>query len=57
MDYVVVFEKYYAAADSAQAVKMSVYMRDLFPFLGIPTPKRSELSKEFLSLAKKNKKR
>jgi 3-methyladenine DNA glycosylase AlkD len=55
MDYTVVFEKYYAAADSAQAVKMSAYMYDLFPLLGIPTPKRKELSKEFLSLAKKQK--
>lgn len=52
MDYLVVFEKFYAAADSNQAVKMSAYMRDLFPFLGIPTPKRRLLSKEFLSLAR-----
>jgi 3-methyladenine DNA glycosylase AlkD len=52
MTYQAVFEKYYAAADSEQAVKMSAYMRDLFPFLGIPAPKRRELSKDFLSLAK-----
>jgi hypothetical protein len=31
---------------------MSVYMRDLFSFLGIPAPKCRELSKEFLALAK-----
>lgn len=55
MDYQVVFEKYYAATDPMQAIKMSAYMRDLFPFLGIPTPKRKELSKDFLSLAKKQR--
>lgn len=55
MDYLAVFEKYYNAADPIQAVKMSAYMRDLFPFLGIPAPKCKELSKEFLALAKKQK--
>ena len=55
IDYLDIFEKYYAAADHEQAVKMSKYMRDLFQFLGIPTPKRKELSKEFLNFAGKQK--
>ena len=55
VDYLDIFEKFSAAADRSQAVKMSKYMRDLFPFLGIPTPKRKELSKDFLNSARKQK--
>jgi 3-methyladenine DNA glycosylase AlkD len=51
--YPPIFEKFYAAADSNQAVKMSKYIRDLFPFLGIPTPRRKEISKDFLNSVKK----
>ncbi|MDR2720548.1 MAG: DNA alkylation repair protein [Nitrososphaerota archaeon] len=50
-----VFEKYYAAADSEQAVKMSKYMRDLFPFLGIPASKCKELSKDFFNIVRTQK--
>jgi 3-methyladenine DNA glycosylase AlkD len=39
--------------DYEQAVKMSAYMRDQFPFLGIHTPKRKALCKEYFKLAKK----
>jgi len=53
VDYQTIFETYCVAADSQAAAKMSKYMRDMFPFLGIPTPKRRELSKPFLTLAKK----
>jgi len=41
-------------ADPEQAVSMKAYMRDQFPFLGIPKPKRAVLSKEFLKRAKKD---
>ncbi|MDR2203964.1 MAG: DNA alkylation repair protein [Nitrososphaerota archaeon] len=51
--YQMVFPTFYLAADSAQAAKMSAYMRNLFPFLGIPTQKRKELSKDFLTFTKK----
>jgi 3-methyladenine DNA glycosylase AlkD len=34
-----------AAADPARAAPMRAYMRDQFPFLGIPTPRRRELSR------------
>jgi 3-methyladenine DNA glycosylase AlkD len=53
--YQAIFEKYYAAADYSQAAKMGKYMRDLFPHLGIPAPKRKKLSKDFLNLVKKQK--
>lgn len=53
MDYQTIFETYCVNADPKVATKMSKYMRDMFPFLGIPTPKRREISKPFLTLAKK----
>lgn len=39
--------------DPERAVKMSAYMRDKFSFLGIPTPKRKELCKEYFKMAEK----
>jgi len=53
VDYQTIFEEYTVAADSQSAAKMSKYMRDMFPFLGIPTPKRRAISKNFLQFAKK----
>ena len=47
------FEKFRSAADPKKAAEMSAYMRDLFPFLGIPAPERRNLSKEFLKAAGK----
>lgn len=41
--------------DHEQAIKMSAYMRDQFPFLGIPTPKRRLLCKEYFKIAKSEK--
>lgn len=43
------------AGDSEQSVKMSAYMRNQFSFLGIPTPKRKALCKEYFKTAKKEK--
>jgi 3-methyladenine DNA glycosylase AlkD len=40
---------YRAAADPARAVHTSAYMRDQFPYLGIPTPQRRALSGEVLA--------
>jgi 3-methyladenine DNA glycosylase AlkD len=37
------------AADPERAAAMRAYMRDQFPFLGIPTPKRRALSREVLT--------
>jgi 3-methyladenine DNA glycosylase AlkD len=35
-------------ANPTQAAKMSAYMRWQFPFLGLPTPERKKLSREFI---------
>jgi len=40
---------YGAAADPAKAAPMRAYMRDQFPYLGIPTPRRRALSREVLA--------
>jgi 3-methyladenine DNA glycosylase AlkD len=48
-----VFTVFRAAADTENAMKMAAYMKNLFPFLGIPTPRRKALSKTFLTQAKK----
>jgi len=41
-----------AASDPEQAVSMSAYMRDQFAFLGIPTPERKRLCRDFLKTQK-----
>jgi len=47
------FAAFEAAADADLAAQMSAYMRDQFAFLGIKTPQRKALSKDFLKVAKK----
>ncbi len=42
-----IFEVFRSAANPEKAAPMSAYMRDQFPFLGIPTPERRKLSREF----------
>ena len=39
-------------ANQVQAKKMSAYMKDNFPFLGITKPQRAELEKEFIKRVK-----
>lgn len=41
--------------DPENAVKMEKYMRNLFIFYGIPTPKRKKLYRDFLKEEKRNK--
>ena len=48
-----ILDKFRSAADPEKAKEMSAYMRDQFAFLGIPSPVRKEMSKEFLKAAKK----
>ena len=48
-----ILDKFRSAADPEKAKEMSAYMRDQFAFLGIPSPVRKEMSKEFLKTAKK----
>lgn len=52
-NYEQIFKAFEENSNAEQAKKMSAYMRDLFPHLGIPTPKRRELSKGFLTAANK----
>ena len=40
---------YAAAADPGRAVAMAAYMRDQFPFLGIPSPTQKALTREVLA--------
>ncbi|MDR2797987.1 MAG: DNA alkylation repair protein, partial [Treponema sp.] len=47
------FKSFRENANPQQAVAMGAYMRDLFPFLGIPAPERRKLSREFLKAAGK----
>ena len=43
------------SANPASAIKMAAYMKNLFPFLGINSPDRKLLAKEFLQLKLKSK--
>jgi 3-methyladenine DNA glycosylase AlkD len=48
-----IFTKFQAHANAGRAVQMSAYMRNQFAYLGIPTPLRRTLAKEFLNAEKK----
>lgn len=45
-------EKFEANRDDENAVKMAAYMRNLFSFYGLPTPKRKAIYKDFLKSEK-----
>ncbi|MDR1513657.1 MAG: DNA alkylation repair protein [Propionibacteriaceae bacterium] len=47
------FDLFEANADSERAAGMSAYMRGQFPFLGLSTPQRAELSRAFLTEARR----
>lgn len=47
------FEQMEAAKDEAQAKRMSAYMKDLFPFLGLPKPVLDGIRKPFMQASKK----
>lgn len=42
-----IFERFRLAANPEKAAPMSAYMRNRFPFLGIATPERRRLSRNF----------
>jgi 3-methyladenine DNA glycosylase AlkD len=46
-----IFKTFRDAADPGKAVGMKAYMRDQFEFLGLATPVRKQLSREFLRTA------
>ena len=53
MDYKELFSEFEKNADAKKACGMSAYMRNQFQFLGINTPLRKNISKNFLNAAKK----
>lgn len=55
MDYHTLMKQLASSGDEERAVQMSAYMRNQFPFLGIPSPKRRELCKDYFNQAKKEK--
>lgn len=50
--YIDIFEIYYTNANPKQAIPMQKYIKDQFPFLGIPKSIRGGLTKPFLKEAK-----
>lgn len=56
MDFLTHHQGFVAAADPVAATSMEAYMRNQFPFLGLPTPRRRELLKPFIALARKEAK-
>ncbi|WP_321307891.1 DNA alkylation repair protein [Marinifilum fragile] len=50
-----IVEQFRKNFDEEYAIKMSAYMKCRFPFLGLPKPKRDELSKGFLRKVTKDK--
>lgn len=53
MNYMDLSNRIKCNGDSEQAAKMSAYMRDKFSFLGIPTPKRKALCRDYFKQEKK----
>ena len=53
--YTDIRKKFEESADRENAVKMAKYMRNLFSFYGIPTPRRKKLYRDILKEEKKRK--
>lgn len=53
--YTEIRKRFEESADRENAVKMAKYMRNLFSFYGIPTPKRKKLYRDILKEEKKMK--
>ena len=51
--YLELKEQFEANRNDENAIKMAAYMRNLFPFYGLPTPKRKAIYKEFLKIEKR----
>ncbi|MCY1635532.1 DNA alkylation repair protein [Marinifilum sp. D737] len=52
---ILIVEQFRKNSNEANARKMSAYMKNHFPFLGLPKPQRVELSKDFLRKITKEK--
>ncbi|MDW8802497.1 DNA alkylation repair protein [Clostridium sp. A1-XYC3] len=55
MNQVDIVEIFYRNKSEENALPMSAYMKNQFPFLGLKRPKRNELQKAFIKEAKKKK--
>lgn len=55
MEFKLLIDDFIKNRDEQKAVQMSAYMRNQFQFLGIPTPLRKKLCKEYFKTAKKSK--
>lgn len=53
--YLTLKKQFEINGDSKKAVQMAAYMRHLFSFYGIPSPKRKAIYKEFLKAEKQKK--
>lgn len=51
--YAEIRNRFEESADQENAVNMAKYMRNLFSFYGIPTPKRKKLYRDILKEEKK----
>ncbi|WP_425057866.1 hypothetical protein SCACP_24320 [Sporomusa carbonis] len=51
--YEKLMEIFYQNANHEQAMNMAAYMKNNFPFLGIPKPERASLERAFINQAKK----
>lgn len=51
--YLTIKREFETNQDKENAIKMSAYMRNQFPFYGLPAPKRKACYKEFLKAEKK----
>lgn len=49
-----IFEIFYASRNEENSIKMAAYMKNKFKFLGISTPERRRLSKDFFKQRKKD---
>ncbi|MFM1607439.1 DNA alkylation repair protein [Streptococcus mutans] len=55
MDKKTLIQTFYDHADQERAHAMAAYMRDQFPFLGLSTPLRRQLEKDFVKESKASK--
>ena len=53
--YIEIKKKFESKEDKENAIAMSKYMRNMFEFYGLPTPKRKEVYNDFIKKEKKSK--
>ena len=53
--YLEIKKMFESKEDKENAIAMSKYMRNMFDFYGLPTPKRKEVYNDFIKKEKKSK--